>query len=45
MEFIAAPAFTRRLSDYLEDGEYSELQRKLASNPEAVNPMPGTGGF
>ena len=45
MEFIEAPAFTRHIADYLADEEYRELQTELASNPEAGNPMPGTGGF
>jgi hypothetical protein len=45
MEFIEAPAFTRHLSDYLNDEQYGELQRRLASNPTAGDLMPGTGGF
>jgi hypothetical protein len=32
MEFIEAPAFTRHLSDYLDEDAYRELQDKLASN-------------
>jgi hypothetical protein len=45
MEFIEAPAFTRYLSDYLNDDDYRELQAKLAANPEFGDLMPGTGGF
>jgi len=45
MEFIEAPAFTRRVFDYLKDDEYRTLQAKLADNPELGDLMPGTGGF
>jgi mRNA-degrading endonuclease RelE of RelBE toxin-antitoxin system len=45
MEFIEAPAFTRRLPNYLDDDHYSELQAKLAAIPERGDLMPGTGGF
>jgi hypothetical protein len=45
MEFIEAPAFTRYLSDYLNDGEYRQLQAHLGANPELGDLMPGTGGF
>jgi len=45
MEFIESPAFTRRLWDYLSDEGYRELQTELASNPQAGDSMPGTGGF
>lgn len=45
MEFIEAPAFTRRLSGYLNDDDYRELQARLGANPELGNLMPGTGGF
>jgi mRNA-degrading endonuclease RelE of RelBE toxin-antitoxin system len=45
MEFIEAPAFTRRVSDYLSDDEYQELQNLLAANPELGVLMPRTGGF
>jgi hypothetical protein len=45
MELIEAPAFTRHVSDYLDDEQYRELQRALASNPEFGDLMPGTGGF
>lgn len=45
MEFIEAPAFTRRLSDYLSDDEYAALQWALALRPEAGTVIPGSGGI
>jgi hypothetical protein len=45
MEFIEAPAFTRYLSEYLNDDHYRELQTRLGANPELGNLIPGTGGF
>lgn len=45
MEFIEAPAFTRHVYEYLPDGEYFELQRRLAAAPLLGKVMPGTGGF
>ena len=45
MELIEAPAFTRLISDYLDDDEYGELQNRLAANPNLGDLMPGTGGF
>ncbi len=45
MEFIEAPAFTRYVSDYLNDDEYRDLQSELSLNPQAGDLMPGTGGF
>jgi hypothetical protein len=45
MEFIEAPAFTRRVSVYLTDDGYRKLQNHLAANPELGDLMPGTGGF
>jgi mRNA-degrading endonuclease RelE of RelBE toxin-antitoxin system len=45
MEFIEAPAFTRHVSDYLDDDDYGALQNLLTENPEAGDVMPGTGGF
>jgi hypothetical protein len=45
MEFIEAPAFTRRVADYLTDDGYKELHSKLGLNPELGDLMPGTGGF
>jgi hypothetical protein len=45
MEFIEAPTFTRRVSDYLSDEEFMRLQADLAMNPGLGDLMPGTGGF
>jgi len=45
VEFIEAPAFTRYLSDYLDDEGYRALQRELVRKPEAGELIPGTGGF
>ena len=45
MVLIEAPAFTRHLSEYLNDDQYRALQTELASRPEAGSLMPGTGGF
>src|SRR5712692_11082837 len=45
MGFIEGPAFTRCLSDYLNDDEYRALQVELAANPDLGDVMPGTGGF
>ena len=45
MEFIEAPAFTRHLSDYLNDDEYRAVQEELGTNPELGDFMPDTGGF
>lgn len=43
--FFETPLFTRLLPDYLDDEAYSELQQALATEPEAGDVMPGTGGF
>ena len=45
MVFIEAPAFTRYVSDYLDEEQYRVLQIALANNPEVGDVMPGTGGF
>ena len=45
MEFIEAPAFTRYLSEYMDDKGYRALQKELARKPEAGDVIPGTGGF
>src|SRR5258708_31074061 len=45
MEFIEAPAFTRYLSDYLDDDEYRALQKQLGLGPDVGDLIPGTGGF
>src|ERR1700722_4260261 len=45
MVFIEAPAFTRYVSEYLDDEQYRVLQNQLGENPQAGDVMPGTGGF
>ena len=45
MVFIEATAFSRYVSEYLDDEQYRVLQNELADNPEAGDVMPGTGGF
>lgn len=45
MEFMEAPAFSRYLSDYLDDEGYRELQRALAREPDLGDLIPGTEGF
>lgn len=45
MEFFEAPAFTRHISGYLNDDEYSQLQNHLANAPASGDMIPGTGGF
>src|SRR6266404_8912098 len=40
MEFFEAPAFTRHVSGYLTDDEYSELQNRLAAAPETWRRYP-----
>ncbi len=44
-QFVEAPAFTRFREDYLDDDGLAELQRYLASNPEAGDMVPGAGGI
>ena len=43
-EFIETPLFTKALSHYLEDDEYSKLQNYLNERPEAGPIVPGSGG-
>jgi hypothetical protein len=45
VEFIEAPTFTALIAAYMEDDGYRALQSFLASEPEAGDVMPGTGGF
>lgn len=45
VEFIEAPPFTQLLADYLGDEDYAALQQFLVRDPEAGDPIPGTGGF
>jgi len=45
LQFVEAPAFSRYREDYLDDEEFSELQRALAANPEQGDLIPGAGGI
>ncbi len=45
MEFVEAPAFTRHLSEYLDEDQYRALQNEMALRPELGTLVPGTGGF
>ena len=44
LSFVETRLFTRIVSDYLSDDEYSELQIKLAADPGAGDVIPGSGG-
>ena len=44
-QFVEAPAFMRFRDDYLDEDGFAELQRYLASNPEAGDMVPGAGGI
>ncbi|MGH9598544.1 MAG: toxin [Bryobacteraceae bacterium] len=44
-QFVEAPAFTRFRDEYLDDDGLAELQRYLATNPEAGDIVPGAGGI
>jgi mRNA-degrading endonuclease RelE of RelBE toxin-antitoxin system len=44
MLFIETSLFTRVVSDYLSDEEYSGLQGLLMEHPEAGAIVPGSGG-
>jgi hypothetical protein len=45
MEFIEAPLFTQLLPEYLSDDGYREVQLHLVRQPDAGDPIPGSGGF
>ena len=45
MEFIESPIFTKLISKYLSDEEYSVLQWELLSQPNAGQIIPGSGGL
>lgn len=45
MVFIETTLFTKWLHDYLDDDEYSELQQFLIKQPDAGDPIEGTGGL
>ena len=42
--FIETRLFTRLVSEYLSDEEYSRLQHELLNNPEAGAVIKGSGG-
>ena len=44
LTFIETRLFSRLVSDYLTDEEYTRLQTALAANPEAGPVIPGSGG-
>jgi hypothetical protein len=43
--FVELPAFERYRADYLSDDAFRGLQNLLMKDPEAGDPMPGTGGL
>ena len=43
--FVETQLFTRLLSGYLTDDEYSQVQVVLATNPEVGIVIPGSGGI
>ncbi len=45
MEFIESPIFTKYISSYLKDDEYSFLQWHLALYPESGDLIPQSGGL
>lgn len=42
--FIETRLFTKLVTQYLSDDEYSKLQRALISDPKAGDLIPGSGG-
>jgi len=45
MIFVETPAFTRRITELLEDDDYARLQCYLVAHPEVGDVMEGTGGL
>ncbi|MCX5705846.1 MAG: type II toxin-antitoxin system RelE/ParE family toxin [Candidatus Omnitrophica bacterium] len=45
MEIIETPIFTKKINEVLSDDEYSELQWKLVTTPEAGALIPGGRGL
>ncbi len=45
MIFIETPVFTRLITELVDDESYSELQRRLADDPEAGDLIQGSGGL
>ena len=44
LTFVETRLFTKLVKDYLSDDEYGALQQALASDPEAGDVIPGSGG-
>lgn len=44
LSFIETKLFSRLLSEYMTDEEYSRLQHVLNENPETGDLVPGSGG-
>jgi hypothetical protein len=45
MEFIETPTFTRLVSEFIDDENYSKLQISLAKKPDLGKIIPGGGGI
>jgi len=45
MEFIESPLFSKLVSNYFNDEEYSALQWELVLHPENGTLIPGSGGL
>ena len=45
MVFVEASVFSKSLSDYMSDHEYSGFQSYLIANPKAGDLIQGTGGL
>ena len=45
MEFIEAPTFSKLITEYLDDLEYSALQWYLMQHPEKGDVSPQSGGL
>lgn len=43
-EFIESSVFSAYVYDYLDDGEYAEMQAFLGLHPDAGDIVPGSGG-
>lgn len=45
MIFVETPVFTRQIVQLVDDESYADLQRQLASNPQAGALIQGAGGI
>ena len=45
MEFVETSLFTERITKFLTDEAYRDLQAVLAKNPKAGKVIPGAGGL